>query len=121
MSESADNERREKPLPNIPKPQPYHITDPFMDRGLWCFWLSADEAVLEFISSLNCILQPSLGSPFQRRLQGRVMFAINPRYDHEETWLWVTELLESETNTVELGDDWEAAIDEARERTTGDR
>ena len=41
------------------------------------------------------------------------MFAINPRYDHEETWLWITELMESETKLVELNDIWETAINAA--------
>lgn len=114
------NNDPKKTLADIPKPKSYHITDPFQDRGLWCFWLSADDEVLEYISSLNAILQPSYGSPFQRRLRGRVMFAINPRYDHEETWLWINELLETEATVVELNEDWESAIEEAHTNETGD-
>lgn len=93
-----------------PTPKPFHITEPFFDRGLWCFWLTADDEVLEFISHLPCILQPMLSSPFQRRLRGRVMFSFNPRYDHEEAWLWIHELLDTETNFIELNDSWEEAI-----------
>ena len=116
MSDSAsDNKKNKKILPYTPKPKPFHIDNPFQDRGLWCFFLSADDEVLEFVSSLNCILQPSMGSLFHRRsLRGRVMFAINPRYDHEEVWLWITELLESEAQKVELNTSWEEAIDEAQ-------
>lgn len=103
-----------KKIPTIPKPSPYHISEPFQDRGLWCFWLAADDVVLEYISNLNCILQPSFGSPLSRRMRGRVMFAINPRYDHEETWLWVTDLLDAEASEVELSDTWESAIADAQ-------
>lgn len=103
----------------LPKPRPFHITEPFQERGLWCFWLSSDEDVLQFVSNLNCILQPSFGSPFSRRLQGRVLFAINPRYDHEETWLWLHEILESESARVELNEDWESAIQEASSKADG--
>lgn len=112
----TDNER----LTRLPSPSPYHITDPFQERGLWCFWLSADDEVLRYIADLSCILHASNGSPFQRRLQGRVKFAFNPRYDHEEAWLWINEILESETNAVDLHDTWEAAIDDAQETSSND-
>lgn len=114
MKDSSDNQKLPKGLNDLPKPRPYHISDPFQDRGLWCFWLAADEQVLEFVSTLNCILKPTYDSPFNRRLRGRVLFALNPRYEHEETWLWITEMLESETKQVQLNSGWEDAIDEAQ-------
>lgn len=121
MSDPDDNLNHSKRrVSNIPKPRPYHITNPFQDRGLWCFWLAANDDVLDFVSTLNCILMPALGSPFQRRMRGRVLFAINPRYDHEEVWLWINELLDSEANLVELDEYWESAIDEARASETRD-
>jgi len=107
-------------LPELPKPHPYHITEPKQERGLWCFWLTADAEILQYISNLNCILQVSYGSPFQRRLRGRVLFAINPRYDHETTWLWITELLDSEAVPVELDSSWESAIHDAQTLSSGD-
>lgn len=100
-----------------PTPRPYHLSDPFLDRGLWCFWLSADPEVLEYVSNLSCILQPPSGSFFQRRLMGRVLFAINPRYEHHEAWQWVKESLDAETHFIELNDRWENAITEAQEHT----
>lgn len=106
--------------PKLPKPSPYHITEPFQERGVWCFYLTAEREVLEYISRLNCILQSGSGSPFQRRLRGRVLFAINPRYDHEETWVWITDLLDSEAVKVELSDQWEQAIDQAQTPVSGD-
>lgn len=104
---------RERRSPRLPRPKPFHITEPFQERGLWCFWLTADDGILEYISLLPCILQPHYSSPFQRQLRGRVLFSINPRYDHEETWLWVYELLETETHHVELDEGWEQAISAA--------
>lgn len=120
---SDHNSESNKPhnaRPKLPTPRPYHLTEPFQDRGLWCFWLTAEDDVLEWVSTLSCILQPSFGSPFQRRLRGRVMFAINPRYDHEETWLWLVDALESESKPVELNDTWETAIKEAQIQQRGD-
>ena len=107
-------DKKLKKLPELPKPTPFHITEPHQERGLWCFWLTADEDVLRFVHNLNCIITPAYnGSRFGRRLTGRVMFAFNPRYDHEETWLWLHEVLESETKQVELADNWEVAIRDA--------
>lgn len=104
----------QKKIPPLPKPKPFHITEPHQERGLWCFWLTADEDVLRFVHNLNCILTPPLNnSRFGRRLTGRILFAFNPRYDHEETWLWLHEVLESETLQVELNDNWEDAIRDA--------
>lgn len=114
----TDQQSEKKPRFELPKPKPFHITEPFHERGLWCFWLSSDDDVLQFVSNLNCILQPSVGSPFGRRLRGRVLFAINPRYDHEETWLWLHEVLESEATWVELNEEWESAIQEAHTDTS---
>jgi hypothetical protein len=112
-SDNSQNSGKKKPRFELPKPKSFHITEPAYERGLWCFWLASDDDVLQFVSNLNCILQPSFGSPFGKRLRGRVLFAINPRYDHEETWLWLHEILESESARVELNEDWESAIHEA--------
>ena len=98
----------------LPRPQAFHITDPFEERGLWYFWLTADDEILDFVARLNCVLDPATG-PFRRRPRGRVRFAINPRYDHEEAWLWINDLLNSETSKVELNKRWEDAIDSAHE------
>ena len=104
-----------KKIPSLPKPRPYHITEPHQERGLWCFWLTADDDVLRFVHNLNCTITPAHnGSRFGRQLAGRVMFAFNPRYDHEETWLWLHEVLESETISVELAETWEDAIRDAQ-------
>lgn len=101
-------------LPDLPSPTPFHITEPHQERGLWCFWLTADNDVLRFVRNLNCIMTPSYnGSRFGRTLTGRAMFAFNPRYDHEETWAWLHEVLQSETAQVELDDNWETAIRDA--------
>jgi hypothetical protein len=109
-----DDTNQPKKLPKLPKPKPFHITEPHQERGLWCFWLTADDEVLHFVSDFHCIIMPTFGRvPFGRKLMGRIMFAFNPRYDHEETWLWLHEVLESETKQVELNDTWEAAIRDA--------
>ena len=106
--------KKRKNLPP-PKPKAYHITEPQLDRGLWCFWLAAENDILDYVQHLNCILQPMSNSFLHRRLKGRVMFAINPRYDHEEAWLWINDLLESEGCRVELDAEWESAIEEAQQ------
>ncbi|MBZ0279872.1 MAG: hypothetical protein K8L97_03970 [Anaerolineae bacterium] len=93
-----------------PRPMPFHMTDPFQDRGMGCFWLSADDHVLQFVSHLSCVLNMSYMSPFVRRPQGRALIAINPRYDVQEVWLWIYELLETETREIELDQTWENAI-----------
>lgn len=51
---------------------------------------------------------------FGRHLRGRVLFALNPRYEHRETWVWITDLLESETKPVALDAEWENAIEAAQ-------
>lgn len=106
-----------------PRPKPFHMTDPFMDRGLWCFWLTADHPVLRFVSHLQCVLQqPMFNSPFpfRQQQQARMLFSINPRYDHQEVWLWIYETLECETKTVELGDLWVDAIEGIDENASAD-
>jgi hypothetical protein len=104
----------------LPRPRAFHMTDPFRESGLWCFWLTADDEILEFVRTLNCVLDPSSESVFRRQARGRVLFAINPRYDHEEAWLWITEILHSETQKVELNQRWENAIDNAHETELDD-
>lgn len=95
-----------------PTPKPFHMTEPFMDRGLWAFWLTADLPVLRFVSHLQCVLQqPMFNSPFGVRQQHtRMMFSINPRYDHQEVWLWIYETLECETKPIDLNELWVEAI-----------
>lgn len=95
-----------------PCPQPFHMTDPALQNGIWSFWLTADESAIQYVSCLNCVLSCS-NVPFGRRPGGRVMVSINPRYDYSEAWAWIYHLLEGETQTVDLGDSWEAAIDHA--------
>ena len=113
-----DKPKRKRVFP--PQPKAFHITEPFQDRGLWCFWLTAENEVLEYVAHLPCILHPVFSSPFQRRLQGRVLFSINPRYDHEEAWVWISDLLESEASHVELTESWEDAIRSAHEEESKD-
>ncbi len=108
----SDDKPQDFALP--PTPKPFHITEPKFERGLWCFWLTADDDVLQYVRHLHCILRPmSTGSFFPRRLTGRVMFAINPRYNHEDTWQWIVNTLQTETSNIDLDDTWESAIDEA--------
>src|SRR5438045_3266355 len=95
-----------------PHPQPFHMTDATLQNGLWSFWLTADEPVIQYVSHLNCVLSFT-GSPFARRTGGRVMVSINPRYDHLEAWTWIYHTLEGETKIVDLGETWEEAIDTA--------
>ncbi|MEL6306609.1 MAG: hypothetical protein AAFQ52_00625, partial [Chloroflexota bacterium] len=56
-------------------------------------------------------------SRFQPNLSGRAYFTINPRYDHEEIWQWLQEVLNTEAKTVELDDSWENAIEAAHAHT----
>ncbi|MBA3870457.1 MAG: hypothetical protein ABI970_05045 [Chloroflexota bacterium] len=93
-----------------PRPKPFHMTDAALQNGLWSFWLTADEPILQYVSNLNCVLSFT-GSPFLRRPGGRVMVSINPRYDHLEAWNWIYNTLEGETQIVDLGETWEQAID----------
>ncbi|MEM9955682.1 MAG: hypothetical protein AAFV93_09315 [Chloroflexota bacterium] len=115
-----ENQNADKQIPKLPKPKPFHITEPHQERGLWCFWLTADDEVLRFVYNLNCIIVPGFSrSPFGRRKVGRALFAFNPRYNHEETWTWLHEVLETETKQVELNEDWEAAIRDAHISSNG--
>ena len=99
-----------------PVPKPFHVSDPFLERGLWCFWLTADESALQFVGHLPCVLSISnSGRGFIRRPNSRVLIELNPRYDHKEAWSWVCELLESDTRLVELEETWESAIETAFE------
>jgi len=88
------------------------MTEPAMQNGLWSFWLSADDSVIQFVNNLNCIL-PTLPSAFFRRTANRILISINPRYDHMEAWTWIRDMLEAETQIIELEETWEAAIDSA--------
>jgi hypothetical protein len=88
------------------------MTEATLQNGIWSFWLTADEPVIQYISHLNCVLSFS-NSPFLRRPGGRVMVSINPRYDHVEAWAWIYHSLEGETQIVDLGETWEEAIDVA--------
>jgi hypothetical protein len=97
------------------------MTEPFVERGVWCFWLAADEPILQFVNHLNCVLTASfMAAPFLRRPSGRAMIAINPRYDHQEVWLWIYELLEMETQNIELSERWEAMIDAVCQQEAND-
>jgi len=92
-----------------PRPKPFHMTEPAMQNGLWSFWLTTDDAAIQYVNNLNCVL-PTAQSPFFRRTSGRVLVTINPRYDHLEAWTFIRDLLEAETQVVDLGEPWEEAI-----------
>lgn len=101
------------PFPLPPKPRPFDMTEPFCEHGMWCFWLTADMPVLQFVTHLNCVLNVSFMPPsFISRPHGRVLVRINPRYDHQEAWLWLYEQLEFECRLFELNDSWEATLDD---------
>jgi hypothetical protein len=90
------------------------MTEPVYERGVWCFWLAADDPILQYVSHLNCVLAVSYMAPsFAQRPQGRALVAINPRYDYEEVWLWLDDLLAAETQAIHLGEAWEVAINSA--------
>lgn len=100
-----------------PRPKPFHMSEPFQQPGgLWCFWLTADENIVQFVAGLNCIMQMP-PPPFVRPAKGRVMYAISPRYNHEEAWMWIYRLLESETELVELSEIWENAFEDEPEES----
>src|SRR5689334_18176335 len=96
---------------NPPRPKPFDITEPVRQpNGIWTFWLTADERILDFVAHLSCVMPPP-SPPFgSRPLRGRMQFAINPRYEHEEAWLWIYRTLEDETRFVELSDLWEDVL-----------
>lgn len=96
-----------------PKPRPFDLTEPFDNHGVWCFWITAELPVLRLIAELHCILYSGFNlSPFNQLAQQRVLYTINPRYDHQEAWLWIHELLETETRNLELSEAWENALDD---------
>ncbi len=100
------------PIPLPPRPKPFDMTEPFNEHGVWCFWLTADLPVLQFVTHLNCVLNASfMPPPFVARPHGRVLVRINPRYDHQEAWLWLYEQLELESSKVELSESWEETLD----------
>ena len=113
----TDNTQPDR-FPSLPpRPKPFHMTEATLQNGIWSFWLSADEPVIQYVGHLNCVLvltySPFSGPPLPRRVGGRVMVNINPRYDHLEAWNWIYHTLEGETQIVDLGDTWEEAIDVA--------
>jgi hypothetical protein len=93
-----------------PKPRPYHMTEPTCERGVCTFWLTADEAVLEFVSHLPCVFPFMGANPFLRRPVSRALVTINPRYDSGEVCRWIQALLDAEAVAVELDAPWEEAI-----------
>jgi hypothetical protein len=98
-----------------PKPKPFDMSDPFQQPGgLWSFWLTADDPLLKFAAHLSCIM-PLSTPAFSRPMRGRVMLGINPRYDHEEAWLWVYSQLEAEAQNVELSPAWDAVFQDEEE------
>lgn len=96
-----------------PVPKAFHMSEPFQDRGIWFFWLSADQPVIDFVIHLHCVLPLPEANAYFRRAQSRVLVGINPRYDNQEAWLWIYELLETEAHYIDLDDSWESAIIEA--------
>jgi hypothetical protein len=103
-------------LPPIPKP--FHMSELFYERGLWCFWLTADEGVLQYVTHLPCVLSATFpGGSLLRRRGARMLVEINPRYHREEAWAWISDVLEGETRLVELEAGWETAIETAFEST----
>jgi hypothetical protein len=100
-----------------PTPKPFDMSEPVQQPGgLWGFWLTADDDILRYVANLNCILNASAPPAFSRTLRGRRLFSINPRYDHEDAWLWIFALLEAEAKKVTLTDTWEDALKEAQRR-----
>lgn len=96
-------------LSPLPRPRPYHMTDLFFENGLWKFWLTTDEALVEMVYHLPCVIPPGF-TPFGRRINSRTVIQIDPRYDAKEAWRWVQETLEAESRRVELRSDWEDAL-----------
>lgn len=69
--------------------------------------------MLDYVGHLHCILNTPAPFPFQRRPQGRQLFTINPRYDHQEAWLFIYDSAEAESKNVELNEIWEKALEDA--------
>ncbi len=96
---------------NLPQPEHFHITEPEFERGLWCFWLTADRCILEFVNKIYCIMEaPHHRVLPGRQLEDRTKFAINPRYNHQEIWKWLCQVLEVEARHIMLDAQWEDAI-----------
>jgi hypothetical protein len=90
------------------------MTEPFDQRGVWTFWLTAEPDVIQFARVLSCVLQVTYNGPaFFQRPSNRVMVTIDPRYDQEEAWLWIHDQLEAESIPVELPEELETALDDA--------
>ncbi|HEX2906052.1 MAG TPA: hypothetical protein VHO69_04285 [Phototrophicaceae bacterium] len=88
------------------------MVEPHQEQGIWCFWLTADLPVLQFVTHLSCVLNVAyMPPPFLTRPQARILVRINPRYDPQEAWLWIYEQLERESLPVELNAVWETALD----------
>jgi hypothetical protein len=106
-----------------PRPKPFDMTEPVFERGVWTFWLTAEARVLDYVMHLYCILQQPLApSPFfVRRPQNRMLFSINPRYDHQEAWLWIHETLECESKDVELADIWNEILEDISSKEIEDQ
>lgn len=123
MNEETQKSPFKGDMPPLPKPKPFHITKPILNNGLWSFWLTADDEVLAFVQNLRCMQiapQNRFGGFQQQHLTGRAYFTINPRYDHNEIWVWLHEVLSTEAQSVELGETWEEAIDAAHAHTQTD-
>lgn len=117
MNNQKDKSMTDQSVPFIsnglpPRPKPFHMTEPVLQNGLWVFWLTADDHILHYVNTLNCIL-PFAMSPFLRRPGGRVMVSINPRYDPLEAWTFIQNVLQGEAQPVELEAAWEKAIVDA--------
>lgn len=102
-----------------PQPKPFDMGEPFQQGGLWCFWLTADDEILQYVATLNCVLSATT-PPFTRPTRGRRLFSINPRYQYDETWMWLYRHLETETEEVALADMWEQTLDLMLEDVVGE-
>lgn len=94
--------------------KPFHMTEPVFEDDLWCLWIYADSQILSYVQELECIIK----APHYRQLPGlppekRIKVAINPRYDYQEVWLWLWDILELETKHTTLSEQWENALSQA--------
>ena len=69
------------------------------------------KSINHFVQHLECLVK----APHYRQLPGlppekRIKVAINPRYDYQEVWLWLWDILEFETKNVDLSEQWENAL-----------
>ncbi|MCB9453832.1 MAG: hypothetical protein H6672_20570 [Anaerolineaceae bacterium] len=115
MASSRADQKNPSQKPVLPpRPALFHITEPFEQRGIWSFWLTAEPDVIQFVRHLSCVLQVVYNGPaFFQRPSNRVMVTIDPRYDHEAAWLWIHDQLETESLVIELPEEVETALDEA--------